>query len=163
MRTSPRPARLKLLLLPAALVLAAGSLASCGDDSSDSSGSADSGGDTSTSASGADSDFCTVLGSGGDIQDGADVAAFVKKLKATDAPDDIPDDAAKGYDVYVGVLGHVDPEASSKDLQNMKQEKLSKTEQAEVQSFLSYASSTCAPAPSGSSQTPSQTPSQGAQ
>lgn len=156
MRTSPRSIRRRLLLAPVALVLAAGTLAGCGDDSSDSSSSADAGSDTSTSTSAADSDFCTVLGSGGDIQDGADVAAFVKKLKAIDAPEDIPDDAAKGYDVYLGVLGDVDPDASAKELQNMQQKKLSKTEQTEVQSFLTYAQSTCAPAPSGSAETPSE-------
>ena len=114
---------------------------SSGSPSSSSSSSSSSSASTGGSASG----MCTALSSGASIQDGQDVANFVDTLKKAGTPSDAPAEAQKGFDVYVGVLDKIDPKASAKDLQKMGQVKLSSTEKTEVQSFLGYASQTCAP------------------
>src|SRR6476661_24155 len=60
-------------------------------------------------------------------------------------PSDIPADARKGFEVYVGVLDKVDLKATAQDLKNMKNVNLSKADQTNVQAFLTYASTACAP------------------
>jgi len=92
------------------------------------------------------SDLCTALTGGASIKDGQDVADFVDTLEKAGTPSGTPSAARKGFEVYVGVLDKIDPKATAKDLQTMGQVKLSSTEKSEVQSFLGYASQTCAPA-----------------
>jgi len=153
--------------LIAATLLAVGGLAvGCGgnDSANNASGSPTSAsssasGSASSSASGSagasTQDLCTALSGGASIKNGQDVANFVDTLKQAGTPSDIPAEAKKGFDVYVGVLDKIDPKASAKDLQKMGQVKLSSQQKTEVQSFLGYASQTCAPsapsAPSSSS------------
>ena len=142
---------MKHALIAAALLTIGGVAAGCGDNSSDSASSADPTPSSSSSASSAD-DLCTALTAGSSIKDGADVVAFADSLKKAGVPDDTPATAQKGFDVYVGVLEKVDPKATANDLKHMKNVDLSKTEQSQVQSFLGYASQTCAPsAPSAPS------------
>jgi hypothetical protein len=148
---------MKHVLIAAALLSIGGVAAGCGGNSD----SADSASSTPTSASsspsgaptdGSSDDLCTALTAGSTIKDGADVADFASGLEKAGTPSDIPDEARKGFEVYVGVLEKVDPKATAKDLKNMKNVDLSKEEQTNVQAFLSYASTTCAPsAPSAPS------------
>lgn len=148
---------MKHVLIAAVLLSLGGVAAGCGDDDSTSSADAaasassspaDTASDAPTDASA--SDLCKALTAGATIKDGADVADFADGLQQAGTPSQIPDTARKGFEVYLGVLQDVDPEATAKDLQNMKQVDLSKTEQAEVQTFMGYAQQTCAPAaPSG--------------
>ena len=148
---------MKHVLIAAALLSLGGVAAGCGDNSD----SADSAGSTPTTASsspssaptdGTSDDLCTALTAGSTIKDGADVAAFADGLEKAGTPSDIPTEARKGFETYVGVLEDVDPKATAKDLQNMKNVDLSKEEQTNVQAFLGYASQTCAPsAPSAPS------------
>ncbi len=148
---------MKHVLIAAALLSLGGVAAGCGDNSD----SADSASSTPTSASsspsgaptdGSSDDLCTALTAGSTIKDGADVADFADGLEKAGTPSDIPAEARKGFEVYVGVLDDVDPKATAKDLKNMKQVDLSKEDQTNVQAFLSYASTTCAPsAPSAPS------------
>ncbi|GAA2140684.1 hypothetical protein GCM10009844_10560 [Nocardioides koreensis] len=148
---------MKHVLIAAALLSLGGVAAGCGDNS-DSTESASS---TPTSASssptsaptdGTSDDLCTALTAGSSIKDGADVADFAAGLEKAGTPTDIPTEARKGFETYVGVLEDVDPKATAKDLQNMKNVDLSKEEQTNVQAFLGYASQTCAPsAPSAPS------------
>ena len=142
---------MKHVLIAAALLSLGGVAAGCGDNSD----SADSASSTPTSASssptsaptdGTSDDLCTALTAGSSIKDGADVADFAAGLEKAGTPTDIPADARKGFETYVGVLEDVDPKATAKDLQNMKNVDLSKEEQTNVQAFLGYASQTCAPA-----------------
>ena len=150
---------MKHALIAAVLLSLGGVAAGCGGD--DSTSSADAAASTSASSSPAGtpsdaptdasaSDLCKALTAGSTIKDGADVADFADGLQQAGTPSQIPDTARKGFEVYLGVLQDVDPQATAKDLQNMKQVDLSKTEQAEVQTFMGYAQQTCAPsAPSG--------------
>lgn len=148
---------MKHVLIAAALLSLGGLAAGCGDNND----SADSASATPTSASsssssaptdGSSDDLCTALTAGSSIKDGGDVADFAAGLEKAGTPSDIPAEARKGFEVYVGVLDDVDPDATAKQLQNMKNVDLSKEEQANVQAFLGYASQTCAPsAPSAPS------------
>ena len=141
---------MKHVLIAAVLLSLGGVAAGCGGNS-DSASSASS---TPTSASsspsgaptdGSSSDLCTALQAGSTIKDGADVADFASGLEKAGTPSDIPADARKGFEVYVGVLDKVDPKATAQDLKNMKNVNLSKADQTNVQAFLTYASTACAP------------------
>ncbi|NYD43862.1 hypothetical protein [Nocardioides panaciterrulae] len=149
---------MKHALIAATLLTVGGLAVGCGgnnsaDSASGSASETPSSASTSASAgAGSAQSLCTALSSGASIQNGQDVANFVDTLKQAGTPSDAPAEAKKGFDVYVGVLGKIDPKATAKDLQKMGQVKLSSTEKAEVQQFLGYASQTCAPAaPSGAS------------
>ena len=145
---------MKHVLIAATLLSVGGLAVGCGggqsnDSAADSASSSPSSSSSSSAAAptdGSASDLCTALSSGASIQDGQDVANFVDTLKKAGTPSSAPAEARKGFDVYVGVLDKIDPKASAKDLQKMGQVKLSSTEKTEVQSFLGYASQTCAPA-----------------
>ena len=91
------------------------------------------------------SDLCTALTGGASIKDGQDVADFVDTLEKAGTPSGTPSAARKGFEVYVGVLDKVDPKATAQDLKNMKNVNLSKADQTNVQAFLTYASTACAP------------------
>ena len=160
---------MKHALIAATLLTVGGLAVGCGGDnasdsasgsstptsSASSSSSASAGSAAGAPTDGAASDLCTALSSGASIKNGQDVADFVDTLEKAGTPSGTPSDARKGFEVYVGVLDKIDPKASAKDLQKMDQVKLSSTEKSEVQSFLGYASQTCAPsapsAPSSSS------------
>ena len=140
---------MKHVLIAAVLLSLGGVAAGCGGNS-DSASSASSTPTASSSPSGAptdgsSSDLCTALQAGSTIKDGADVADFADGLEQAGTPSDIPADARKGFDVYVGVLNKVDPKATAQDLKNMKNVNLSKADQTNVQAFLTYASTACAP------------------
>lgn len=148
---------MKHALIAAALLSLGGVAAGCGGNSdsassADSSPTSSSSSSASTSSSGSADDLCTALTAGSSIKDGADVADFAAGLEKAGTPSDIPAQAKQGFDTYVGVLKGIDPKATAQDLKNMKNVNLSKTEQTNVQAFLSYASQTCAPsAPSAPS------------
>ena len=140
---------MKHVLIAAVLLSLGGVAAGCGGNS-DSASSASSTPTASSSPSGAptdgsSSDLCTALQAGSTIKDGADVADFADGLEKAGTPSDIPADARKGFEVYVGVLDKVDPKATAQDLKNMKNVNLSKADQTNVQAFLTYASTACAP------------------
>jgi hypothetical protein len=140
---------MKHVLIAAVLLSLGGVAAGCGGNS-DSASSASSTPTASSSPSGAptdgsSSDLCTALQAGSTIKDGADVADFADGLEQAGTPSDIPADARKGFEVYVGVLDKVDPKATAQDLKNMKNVNLSKADQTNVQAFLTYASTACAP------------------
>lgn len=140
---------MKHVLIAAVLLSLGGVAAGCGGNS-DSASSASSTPTASSSPSGAptdgsSSDLCTALQAGSTIKDGADVADFASGLEKAGTPSDIPADARKGFEVYVGVLDKVDPKATAQDLKNMKNVNLSKADQTNVQAFLTYASTACAP------------------
>lgn len=140
---------MKHVLIAAVLLSLGGVAAGCGGNS-DSASSASSTPTASSSPSGAPTDassgdLCTALQAGSTIKDGADVADFASGLEKAGTPSDIPADARKGFEVYVGVLDKVDPKATAQDLKNMKNVNLSKADQTNVQAFLTYASTACAP------------------
>jgi len=148
---------MKHALIAATLLSVGGLAVGCGGNQGADSASGASSPDSSSSSAAATSpagapsdgsagDLCTALSSGAAIKDGQDVANFVDTLEKTGTPTGTPSAARKGFEVYVGVLDKIDPKATAKDLQTMGQVKLSTTEKSEVQSFLGFASQTCAPA-----------------
>jgi hypothetical protein len=159
----------RALATGAAVVIAALPLTACGDD--DGGGSGDSGGSGSGSSDGGGADagdspddaesddFCKVFTEmsgleGGSADDQADAAhEMADKLSDVGTPEDAPEDARKGFEVYVDFLADVDADDIEKlDEADPTDEDafgdalgLDKDEVADVTAFFTYAATACMP------------------
>ena len=111
---------MKHALAPLA-VLVALTASACGSDDETSDAASDPTTSSSSSASaagepGSDDAFCTALVGNGALEDGSDVEALKEGLAASGIPDDAPQDASKGLDVYLEILAEIDTDATAEDL-----------------------------------------------
>ncbi|ANH37813.1 hypothetical protein I601_1374 [Nocardioides dokdonensis FR1436] len=145
---------MKHALAPLA-VLVALTAAACGSDDETSDASSDPTTASSSSSSagdpGTDNAFCTALVGNGALEDGSDVETLMAGLEASGIPDDAPQEASKGFDVYLDILGDIDTDASAEELAAMEDFDLSKSEQQQVNALVQYAGATCAPPAEGES------------
>ncbi len=150
---------MKHALAPLA-VLVALTAAACGSDDETSDASSDPTTASSSSSSagdpGTDNAFCTALVGNGALEDGSDVETLMAGLEASGIPDDAPQEASKGFDVYLDILADIDTDASAEELAAMEDFDLSKAEQEQVNALVQYAGATCAPAADGGQEQPEQ-------
>ncbi len=138
---------MKHALAPLAVLLVALTASAAADDET-----SDAAGDPTTSSSGSalaagepggDDAFCAALVGNG-IEDGSDVEALKEGLAASGIPDDAPQDASKGLDVYLEILAEIDTDATAEDLAAMDDFDLSGAEQEQMNALVQYAGATCA-------------------
>lgn len=139
---------MKHALAPLA-VLVALTASACGSDDETSDAASDPTTSSSSSASaagepGSDDAFCTALVGNGALEDGSDVEALKEGLAASGIPDDAPQEASKGLDVYLEILAEIDTDATAEDLAAMDDFDLSKAEQEQMNALVQYAGATCA-------------------
>lgn len=149
---------MKHALAPLA-VLVALTAAACGSDDETSDASSDPTTASSTSPStagdpGSDNAFCTALVGNGALEDGSDVAVLMEGLEASGIPDDAPQEASKGFDVYLDILADIDTDASAEELAGLEDFDLSEDQQQQVNALVQYAGATCAPAVDGGQEQP---------
>lgn len=146
---------MKHALIAASLVLVAGTVAGCGDDTTSSSPSASSSSSTPTAppTDATTSEFCDTFKTiGKDVAKldanakDADVVAALKKagseLAAVGTPKDAPADARKGFEITVELIKGIDDKATKAEIGKID-DKLSKTEKSQEDAFNSYVSDTC--------------------
>jgi hypothetical protein len=139
--------RMSLLAAP---LLVVGLLAGCGDGGADSSGGADAG-DAPGTASVAE--FCQpfvdmleeVSAQGDELSD-ADAVRLAKetadKLRETGTPDDMPEDARKGFELVIAKLADLPDDATKDEVEKAQQ--LTEEEQAYSTALSQYIASKCA-------------------
>ncbi len=115
------------------------------DPTTSSSSSSSTSGSSATGEPGSDDAFCTALVGNGALEDGSDVEELKAGLTASGIPDDAPEEASKGFDVYLEILADIDADASAEDLAAMDDFDLSKAEQDQMNALVQYAGATCAP------------------
>lgn len=140
---------MKLALAPIALVLAL-SLAACGSDDSEDAGRSSLGDGTVSPGIGSEEEaasaapFCDALLATARVRDGQDVADLRAGLAEAGLPEEAGEDAQSGLEVYLQVLGRVEPDATARDLATLEDPDLTQREQAQVDAMVGYATSTCA-------------------
>jgi hypothetical protein len=134
----------------AAPLLVVGLLAGCGDGGADSSGGADAG-DAPGNAS--VEEFCQpfvdmledVSAQGDELSD-ADAVRLAKetadKLRETGTPDDMPEDARKGFELVIAKLADLPDDATKDEVEKAQQ--LTEEEQAYSTALSQYIASKCA-------------------
>ncbi|WP_205471744.1 hypothetical protein [Nocardioides sp. SYSU D00038] len=136
---------MKRAVLAAGVLLLAGAAGACGDDGG---GGGDAGG-SPTDAS--EKDFCAAFtdlsqsasGSGEDTEAAIEkVKDAAEKLADVGTPEGMPDDARKGFELFLEAIDEVDADASEEDLQDLGND-LSDEENDSVDAFVKYASETC--------------------
>ncbi|MGV3564543.1 MAG: hypothetical protein ACO1ON_14800 [Nocardioides sp.] len=140
---------MKLALVPIALVLGL-SLAACGADDSEEAGQPSLG--SGTVSPGIDSEeeaasvapFCEALLATASVRDGEDVADLRDSLAEAGLPEEAGEDAQSGLEVYLEVLGRVEPDATARDLATLEDPDLTSREQEQVDAMVGYATSACA-------------------
>ncbi len=142
----------------AAIVIAGLSLVACGDDDGDGGGGADVDGAPDSAST---EDFCQVftnvtsdLNDDGSADEQADAAHRVAdEFAEVGTPDDIPDDARNGFEIFIGFLAEVDADdiesfddADPSDDQAFADALgISDDEVADVTAFFTYAATACVP------------------
>lgn len=137
---------MKHALAPLAVLVALTATA-CGSDDETNDAAAEPTTASSASAGGepgSDAAFCTALVGNGALEDGSDVEELEAGLTASGIPDDAPQAAAKGFDVYLDILADIDADASAEDLAAMDDFDLSKAQQDQMNALVQYAGATCA-------------------
>ena len=135
---------MKHALAPLA-VLVALTASACGSDDETSDAASDPSSSPSAAGEpGSDDAFCTALVGNGALEDGSDVEALKEGLSASGIPDDAPQDASKGLDVYLEILAEIETDATAEDLAAMDDFDLSKAEQNQMNALVQYAGATCA-------------------
>ena len=139
--------RMSLLAAP---LLVVGLLAGCGDGGADSSGGADAG-DAPVNAS--VEEFCQpfvdmleeVSAQGDELSD-ADAVRLAKetadKLRETGTPDDMPEDARKGFELVIAKLADLPDDATKDEVE--KAQELTEEEQRYSTALSQYIASKCA-------------------
>ena len=139
--------RMSLLAAP---LLVVGLLAGCGDGGADSSGGADAG-DAPGNAS--VEEFCQpfvdmlkeVSAQGDELSD-ADAVRLAKetadKLRETGTPEDMPEDARKGFELVIAKLADLPDDATKDEVEKAQQ--LTEEEQAYSTALSQYIASKCA-------------------
>jgi hypothetical protein len=134
---------MKLGLVAASLILVAGGAVGCGDDGD---GGGGGGNDTSTA------DFCGALkdfeNDFGEADPTKDLKGYIKALKdAADkldevgTPDDMPDDAKKGFDLTIKTISDLDDDATLDDLAKIGD--VSDADQKNIDALDTYISKQC--------------------
>ena len=143
---------MKHALAPLAVLVALTATA-CGSDDETSDAASDPATSSSSSPStggeaeaGTQNAFCTALVGNGALEDGEDVVALRDGLEASGIPEDAPQEATQGFDVYLDILADIDADATAEDLASMEDFDLSDGEQQQVNALVQYAGATCAPA-----------------
>jgi hypothetical protein len=142
--------RISLLAVP---LLVAGLLAGCGDDGGDDAGDAADAPKNATVE-----EFCQpfvdmyndVTDQGADISD-ADAVAIAKdtadKLREAGTPEDMPEDARKGWELVIEKLSELDEDATKEEVQEAQS--LTEEEQEYSEALAQYVASKCADAMAG--------------
>lgn len=124
---------LRRLGAAAGLALAATALSACG-------GPSEAPEDASTE------DFCAAFTDFPEPEEGEDspsqdtVDAYVDNLEETGTPEDMPDDARKGWEAWVDTMSEIDVDDSEEDLEKEVEEL---QEDADVKAFQEYAGEAC--------------------
>lgn len=136
---------MKHALAPLAVLVALTATA-CGSDDETTDAAAEPTTSSSSAAGepGSDAAFCTALVGNGALEDGSDVEELEAGLTASGIPDDAPQDATKGFDVYLDILADIDADASAEDLAAMDDFDLSTAQQNQMNALVQYAGATCA-------------------
>jgi hypothetical protein len=127
---------LRRLGAAAALALAATALTACG-------GPSDAPEDASTD------DFCTAVVEFPRAEEGEDapsqdaVDGYVDGLEETGTPEDMPDDARKGWEAWVDMMNEIDVDDSEEDLEKEVEEL---ADDDDVKAFQEYVGTTCSAA-----------------
>jgi hypothetical protein len=143
--TSTRISRAAVTIASGAFLLTG--LTACGGDS-DGGGSG-----TSAPADASSEDFCTafnglyekVLGNVTSADTSQAIKAFKEwaaDMKDVGTPEDMPDDARHGFDVFVDAAANIDDDATVADLQNFGDD-LSEEDQSAGETFGDWASDNC--------------------
>jgi hypothetical protein len=139
--------RISLLAVP---LLVVGLLAGCGDDGGDDAGNAADAPKNATVE-----EFCQpfvdmyndVTDKGADISD-ADAVAIAKdtadKLREAGTPEDMPEDARKGWELVIEKLSELDEDATKEEVQQAQN--LTEEEQKYSDALAQYVASKCADA-----------------
>ncbi|MET1060979.1 MAG: hypothetical protein ABWX84_15360 [Nocardioides sp.] len=125
------------------LVLAAG----CGDDSKD-----DSSKEPERKTASSTEDFCTAISKFADAAAGDDWAAVQQAaddLESAGLPEDAPDEAGKGYDVVLELVGKYESNAEV-------EKNITDTQDNQVEDLLTYTQTACAEQGSSPSPSPSE-------
>lgn len=121
---------MKPLSLAAGLILMSGVLVGCG------------GGDAPTDASKAD--FCETYVDTDALTEedatGADVRDWADNLEETGTPEDISDDARKGFEVFLEAAKDIDEDAKADDIEEPD---VSAEEEKQLEAFGEYVGTTC--------------------
>lgn len=138
--------------LAASVLLLGGALMGCGSDDDGDGGSA--GGDSGSGGSGTSTEeFCAAFedftSSLGTVDPSAPPADIIEKLKDeadklgdVGTPEDIPDDAADGFELVLDAIDDLPDDASIEDLGTMEQD-FTEDEQAKAEAFDTYLQETC--------------------
>jgi hypothetical protein len=146
---------MKLGLVAASLILVAGGAVGCGDDGD---GGGGGGNETSTA------DFCGALkdfeNDFGEADPTKDLKGYIKALKdAADkldevgTPDDMPDDAKKGFDLTIKTISDLSEDATLDDLAKIGD--VSDADQKNIDALDTYISKECTELDEDSSESPS--------
>jgi hypothetical protein len=152
---------MKHAMFAASLVLVAGSAFGCGGD--------DGGGGDAAPDNASKAEFCSSFGNlfegimsaatGGDesdtiksLKDGA------SELADTGTPEDIPDDARHGFEVFVNAIDEIDDNADLSNLDDLGGD-VSAADQADVEAFITWAVGECPDALGGLGNLPTELPS----
>jgi hypothetical protein len=139
----------KLALVPIVLVLGL-SLAACGSDDSEEPGQSSLGAESVSPGIGSEDEaaaaapFCDALLATASVRTGEDVADLRDSLAEAGLPDEAGEDAQAGLEVYLEVLGRVEPDATARDLATLEDPDLTQREQAQVDAMVGYATTACA-------------------
>ncbi|MCD4532938.1 hypothetical protein LRP67_02430 [Nocardioides sp. cx-169] len=128
---------MKIALLAASLVLVGGTATACGGAPTDAS----------------KEDFCasftkineSASGSAGEEPTKDDIKKVkdaVKDFEETGTPEDIPDDAREGFEIFTEAVADIDDDASAKDLDEL--DSISGDDEKKFDAFGEYVTETCA-------------------
>lgn len=123
---------MRRFLAGASLLLVAGMTAACGGAPDDAS----------------EKDFCETM-EGAPTEDKPsqdDLDDWVDELEDTGTPEDIPDDARKGFETFVDVVGDLDMDDSEKEIEEELDDEVKGDDEDDVNAFLEYYAKTCSPA-----------------
>lgn len=93
-------------------------------------------------------DFCKAMAASPseDKPSQDDVDEWIDKLEETGTPDDIPDDARKGFETFVDVIGDLDMDDSEKEIEEELEDEIDGDDEDDVTAFFEYQAKKCPPA-----------------
>jgi hypothetical protein len=117
-------------LIGATVLLVAGTTTACGGAP----------GDASTD------DFCQAIQDlpGGDEPSQEEIDDYLDELEGTGTPEGISEDARKGFETWVDVIGDIDVDDSPEEIQEMLDDEAEGDREKEVDALFTYVARTCA-------------------
>lgn len=88
-------------------------------------------------------DFCSALKSSVPDPDGGEVATFAATLARTGTPADLTLEQRGGFELYLGAIQEIDPEATKEELREKPNLGFSGKESKKVRAFFTYATAAC--------------------